>query len=109
MKYRIFYTDLAKQDLKNIHEYISESLVEPGVAAKLINKIMKEIRSLDELPQRYKLYEDEPWHSRELRTLTVNNYLVFYLADEKTGVVTVIRIIYGGRDINKQLSEMKNL
>lgn len=109
MKYRIFYTDLAKQDLKNIHGYISESLVEPVVAAKLINKIMKEIRSLDELPQRYKLYEDEPWHSRGLRTLTVNNYLVFYLADEKTGVVTVIRIIYGGRDINKQLSEMKNL
>ena len=105
MKYRVFYTDLAKQDLKNIHGYISESFVEPGVAAKLINKIMKEIRSLDELPQRYKLYEDEPWHSRGLRTLPVNNYLIFYLANEEKAVVTVIRIIYGGRDISKQLSE----
>lgn len=66
---------------------------------------MKEIRSLDEMPQRYKLYDDEPWHSRGLRTLPVNNYLIFYLADEEKAVVTVIRIIYGGRDISKQLSE----
>ena len=105
MKYQIFYTDLARQDLKNIHRYISESLVEPEIAAKLTNKIMKEIRSLDEMPQRYKLYKDEPWHSRGLRTLPVNNYIIFYLADEEKAVVTVIRIIYGGRDISKQLSE----
>lgn len=105
MKYQIFYTDLARQDLKNIHRYISESLVEPEIAAKLTNKIMKEIRSLDEMPQRYKLYEEEPWHSRGLRTLPVNNYLIFYLANEEKAVVTVIRIIYGGRDISKQLSE----
>ena len=91
--------------MKNIHRYISESLVEPEIAAKLTNKIMKEIRSLDEMPQRYKLYEDEPWHSRGLRTLPVNNYLIFYLANEEKAVVTVIRIIYGGRDISKQLSE----
>ena len=105
MKYQIFYTDFARHDLKNIHRYISESLVEPEIAAKLTNKIMKEIRSLDEMPQRYKLYDDEPWHSRGLRTLPVNNYLIFYLADEEKAVVTVIRIIYGGRDISKQLSE----
>ena len=105
MKYQIFYTDFARQDLKNIHRYISESLVEPEIAAKLTNKIMKEIRSLNEMPQRYKLYDDEPWHSRGLRTLPVNNYLIFYLADEEKAVVTVIRIIYGGRDISKQLSE----
>ena len=76
MKYQIFYTDFARQDLKNIHRYISESLVEPEIAAKLTNKIMKEIRSLDEMPQRYKLYDDEPWHSRGMRTLPVNNYLI---------------------------------
>lgn len=107
MKYQIFYTDLARQDLKNIYKYITESLVEPEIAVKLIHKIIEEIRSLDELPQRYKLYENEPWHSRGLRTLPVNNYLIFYLSDEEKAVVTVIRIIYGGRDISKQLSEMQ--
>ena len=35
MKYQIFYTDSAKQDLKNIYRYICDSLVEPDIAEKL--------------------------------------------------------------------------
>ena len=34
MKYQIFYTDSAKQDLKNIYRYICDSLVEPDIAEK---------------------------------------------------------------------------
>lgn len=105
MKYQIFYTNSAKQDLKSIYRYISESLVEPEIASKITNRIMKEIRSLNEMPQRHRLYESEPWHSRGLRILPVNNYLIFCIANEETTIVTVIRIIYGGRDISKQLSE----
>lgn len=97
MKYQFFYTDSAKQDLKNIYRYISDSLVEPEIAEKLTDKIMKSIRSLDE----------ETWRSRSLRILQVNNYLIFYPPDEKKTVVTILRIIYGGRDISKQLSETK--
>ena len=105
MKYQIFYTNSARQDLKNIYRYISDSLVEPEIATKLTDKIMKAIRSLDEMPQRYRLFEEEPWHSRGLRILPVNNYLVFYLLDDEKTVVTILRIIYGGRDISRQLSE----
>ena len=65
MKYQIFYTDSAKQDLKNIYRYISDSLVEPEIAEKLTDKIMKSIRSLDEMPQRYRLFDEEPWRSRD--------------------------------------------
>ena len=104
MKYQIFYTDSAKQDLKNIYRYICDSLVEPEIAEKLTDKIMKSIRSLDEMPQRYRLFDEEPWRSRGLRILPVNNYLIFYLSDEERTVVTILRIIYGG-DISKQLSE----
>lgn len=105
MKYQIFYTDSAKQDLKNIYRYICDSLVEPEIAEKLTDKIMKSIRSLDEMPQRYRLFDEEPWRSCGLRILPVNNYLIFYLSDEEKTVVTILRIIYGGRDISKQLSE----
>ena len=105
MKYQIFYTDSAKQDLKNIYRYICDSLVEPDIAEKLTDKIMKSIRSLDEMPQRYRLFNEEPWRSRGLRILPVNNYLIFYLSDEEKMAVTIHRSIYGGRDISKQLSE----
>ena len=66
---------------------------------------MKEIRSLNEMPMRYRLYDDEPWHSQGVRFFPVNNYLVFYLPDETKTTVHLVRIIYGVRDIKKQLSE----
>ena len=66
---------------------------------------MKEIRSLNEMPMRYRLYDDEPWHSQGVRFFPVNNYLVFYLPDETKTTVHIVRIIYGVRDIKKQLSK----
>lgn len=105
MKYAIEYTDSAMQDIRNIYGYISETLLEPEIASNQAQRIMKEIRSLEEMPMRYRLYDDEPWHSKGLRFFPVDNYLVFYLADEETGTVKIIRVMYGGRDIKNQLDQ----
>lgn len=35
----------------------------------------------------------------------VDNYLVFYLPNETKNTVSIVRIMYGGRDIRRQLSE----
>ena len=35
--------------------------------------------------------------------MSVDNYLVFYIPDRDAGIVTVIRIMYAGRDIDSQL------
>ena len=72
---------------------------------KKCSGIMKEIRVLDEMPLRFRLYEEEPWHSEGLRFFSVDNYLVFYLPDETKNTVSIVRIMYGGRDIRRQLSE----
>lgn len=37
----------------------------------------------------------------------VDNYLVFYLPDETKNTVSIVRIMYGGRDVRRQLSETK--
>lgn len=37
----------------------------------------------------------------------VDNYLVFYIIDNDNKTVTVIRIMYGKRDIESQLSQEK--
>lgn len=66
---------------------------------------MNAARSLEQMPMRYRLYEEEPWHSQGLRFLPVDNYLIFYLPDETNTVVNIIRVMYGGRDAKKQLSE----
>lgn len=99
MNYTVNYSDKARLDLRSIYEYIAYELL----ASKQIGRIIKSIRSLEKMPERFKLYEYEPWNSQGVRYFPIDNYLVFYLIQKS--VVTIVRIIYGGRDISKQLYE----
>ncbi len=36
--------------------------------------------------------------------MPVDNYLVFYIPDKDTGIVTVIRVMYEGRNVENQLN-----
>lgn len=103
MSCRIFYTKKAKQDLRDIYEYIAYELLVPETASEQTRRIMKEIKTLDEMPRRYRLYEEEPWHSEEIRFFPVDNYLVFYQPNESQNTVSIVRIMYGGRDIKNHL------
>jgi toxin ParE1/3/4 len=109
MSYKIIYTEKSEQDLVNIYRYIAIDLLVPETAKKQVERIMNAIKGLDELPLRYKLYQNEPWHSRGLRVLPVDNYLVFYTVIEEEKTVAIVRIMYGGRNIELQLSNTKNI
>ena len=37
--------------------------------------------------------------------MPVDNYLVFYISDNDAGIVTVIRVMYAGRDVDSQLKK----
>ena len=103
MIWEVDYTDNAEQDLQDIYDYISNILLKPVTAAKQTNRIMDAIDSLEQMPMRYRLYYYEPWRSKGLRVMLVNNYLVLYLPDEKKGAISIIRIMYGGRDVEKHI------
>jgi len=60
---------------------------------------MNAVNKLDEHPLRFKLYHKDPWNSKGVRVLPVDNYLVFYLPDREENTVVVMRIMYGGRQI----------
>lgn len=104
-KYRIVYTEKAESDLHNIFEYVAYKLVEPQIAKKLIKSIIEKIAKLDDLPMRHAMYEKEPWKSKGLRVLPIDNYLAFYLPVEAEKTVKIIRIMYGGRSVEKQLDD----
>ena len=105
MSMNIVYTHTARQDLREIYEYIAFSLLASDTARSLTDRIMAEIRTLETFPERNPLYRDEPWHSQGVRVLPVKNYLVFYTVNNDTETVSVARILYGGRDISRQLEE----
>ena len=103
MTYRVKLTEKAKQDLRDIYEYVAFSLLEPEIARNLKNRIVVGLQSLQEMPFRYPVYQEEPWKSRDLRRINIGNYSGFYLVTSTT--VQVIRIVYGGRNITNILME----
>lgn len=109
MNWEVKFTDQARRDLRDILDYITYELREPQIAVNLVRSITKEILSLNQMPMRYRLYEEDPWQSQGLRYFPVKNYLVFYYPDESAGAVYAVRVIYGGRDISRQLSETEML
>lgn len=109
MNLEIEFTDQSKRDLRDILDYITYELQEPQVAVKLVRQITKDILSLNQMPMRYRLYNEEPWQSQGLRCFPVKNYLIFYHPDETKNIVYAVRIIYGGRDISRQLSETETI
>lgn len=106
MSWDIVYTAQARKDLRDIYEYIALELLVPETATGQTQRIMKTIRSLGEMPMRHQLYGEEPWRSRGIRFLPIDNYLIFYLPKEPQNTVNIIRIMYGGRDICRQLGEI---
>jgi toxin ParE1/3/4 len=105
MSYTIQYSAEARQDLRDIFNYIALELLVPDTAKNQTRRIMDAVKSLDKMPMRYSLYKDEPWHSVGLRLLPVDNYVILYLPDEEKQIVSIVRIMYGGMDISKQLKE----
>lgn len=106
MKYKVVITKQAGFDLRNIYEYIAFTLLEPEIALKQFERIKKGIVSLDEMPEQYKLFEKEPWQSRGIRQMPVDNYLVFYIVNSIDLTVTIIRVIYERRKSVEQLKEL---
>ena len=109
MTYRIEMTEQAEKDLRDIFEYVAFSLLAPETASKLLERLENRISALFHMPERVKVYDLEPWHSRGLRTMPVDNFIVFYIPDSDRGIVTVIRILYGGRDMESALEKMPEI
>lgn len=99
MKYQIFITAKAEEDLSEIFEYIAYKLLSGENAVRQMDRIEKAIMSLDEFPERNHIYEKEPWKSRNLRVMPIDNYMVFYIPDNIKSMVTILRVMYGKRDI----------
>lgn len=98
-RYSVCYSSLSLQDLKDIFSYIAFELKEPAIAEKQSKRIRDSIKGLDTMPNRFPVVDFEPFASMNIRKISVDNYLVFYQVEESNNSVVIIRICYGGRDI----------
>ena len=105
MIYEVITTDQADADLRSIYEYIAFELLSPDNAAEQLERLEEHIIGLEKFLEKFRHYEKEPWHSRGLRVMPVDSYLVFYIPNRDAGIVTIIRVMYAGRDVDHQLKD----
>jgi len=102
-EWKVLLTPEFKQEIRDIHDYIANTLLVPETAVKQVGRIIDVVESLNSMPLRYSLYEKEPWRSRGLRKAPVDNFIVFYLPNQSTREVVIFHVFYGRRNIEDLL------
>ena len=93
--YRIRFTVNAAGQLEEIFDYIRRD--SPQNAARMIQRLLDAIDSLDLFPHRYKVLEDIETFGEEVRSMPVPPYLVRYHIDDARLAVTVVSVRHGAR------------
>ena len=93
-KYSVKLMSRAQRDLDGIYTYIAHTLLEPGTALALVERIEKEILSLDQMPYRCPVRQTGAYANRGYRQLLVGNYTVIYRVDEAQKQVIVVTVRY---------------
>lgn len=102
-RYTVEITDEALADMEQLYNHIAFVLLSPENAIGQYNRIADEILKLDMSPERFRIIDSEPWHSKGMRRMLVDNYSVFYVVQEDRVIVT--DVLYSASDIEKRLKD----
>lgn len=106
-EYSVIITPDAEKDLNELDDYISIELQVPEIALAYIATIKQELSTLQTTPKRYRLMDEEPWHSRGVRRMNDKNLTAFYVVLDEYKEVYIQNIIYQKRDILKVLWDLE--
>jgi len=102
-KYKLKITSAAENDLNEIYNYISNSVLATIPAQNLMEKIENSIQKLCEFPYKCELSRNELLRQKGYRKLVVDNYVAMYLVDEQSKAVKIARVFYGAMDYQKYI------
>ena len=103
--YHVRITRHAMEKLRDIQTYIAVRLGSPLTAERQRDRLLDAIGRLSGSPNRFRVVDFEPEHSRGIRRMNVGRYAVFFVVDDDT--VIVLNILHGMMDIQRRLQEEK--
>ncbi len=105
-KYDVQITEYALAQMEEIKHYIINELYAPQAAYHLLLEIKKTIASLENLPFRHPLVDEEMWKEKGIRKIFVKNFILYYWIDQEKRIVYVTAVVYDKRDQLAQLNRM---
>lgn len=104
--YAYRFTEKAVQDLDEILHYIAIDLDNPVAAKSLSRKVFEKIDSARYFPESGSPVENEFLADKTVRKLIVDHYIIYYKAHHDEKMISVIRIVYGKRNLDEILRQM---
>ncbi len=104
--FKIKWSELAKSNLKEIHDYIKYKKQAPQIATILKNAILDEVKSLETHPERYPLefYINAFTHENYRFKTVKGRFKIIYRVQNSD--VRIIRIFHTSLDPNKLLNDL---
>ena len=96
--YEIEFTEDARDEIREIYEYISKSLVNENAAKRLMRKMRKSVLDLAESPQIFVKIEKKDRMKREFRRMVVDNFVILYTIDDDKKIICVAHMYYGRKN-----------
>lgn len=102
--YKIEYLKLAKEDMEKIIYYISQHLQNKTATLNLANDFIKCANNILEFPYGNTEYTSVKPLKNQYRGAKVKNFIMFYTINEENKTITIVRVLYQKRDIDKILN-----
>ena len=103
MTYSIHITNKGEQDITEAVDHIEFTLLNPTAADNLLDTIEAETEKLSFMPEKHPIIDDPVLKGWKIRMISVKNYLAFYVIDDNSHTVHIIRFLYGRRNWQKIL------
>lgn len=94
MDFKIHITSVAERDMIHAADHIDYVLKNPKAADDLLDHAEKQINSLCNFPEKFKLVDDPVLASWGIRFTVIDNYLAFYVVDTEKNLVTIVRFLF---------------
>ena len=92
--YNLIYSKFIRLDIDSAYEYIIEEYKNQSAANDLLNNILEKVEDIAESPYTWSLLEDDNLAMKGYRSVIINKYKLFYVIDENTKDVKLIRFLH---------------
>lgn len=104
-KYIVEMSKTATQDLENIILYLRDNLSGDIVSDKYKILFKQELKNLENVAGSMPILDEKLTGHKNIRKINVRNYIIFYIVDEESSKVLVVRIGHAFMDWEKYLKD----
>ena len=97
-KFKIILNERAFKDIDDIFAYIALEKQSPEYAQGQTDRIWNALRTLDTFPQSHQERNEGRYAGKGYRQLLIDNYVAIFKIDESKKVVTIVTVLYQGRN-----------